>query len=255
MILDEILQATRARIAALPPQPDLEAAAAAAPPVRDFAAALTVPGLSVIAEIKRRSPSAGPIAPGLDPAVQAAEYVAGGAAAVSVLTEPDFFDGSPEDLRRVRAAVAVPVLRKDFILDRRQILEARALGADAVLLIVAALDRAALTDLHAAAADVGLAALVEAHTATEAETALEAGATVVGINNRDLTDFRTDLGVAEQLAPLLEGAAVIVAESGVSDPAGAARMAAAGYDAILVGEALVRAADPAALLAALRGTR
>ncbi len=252
MILERIIEATQARVAALPPEAVLAEAAAAAPPPRDFTAALQAPGLSVIAEIKRRSPSAGPIAPGLDPVDQAAAYVAGGAAAISVLTEPDFFDGSPEDLRRVRAAVPVPVLRKDFTVDPLQILEARAMGADAVLLIVAALDASQLGELHAAAAVQGMTALVEVHTVAEAEVALGAGAVVIGVNNRDLTTFHTDVAVSESLAPRLEGIAVTVAESGVSDPAGAARMAAAGDAASLVGEAWVRAGDPAALLAARR---
>ena len=251
-MLAPILDATRARIAALPPLGELEAAARGQAPTRDFAAALRADGLQVIAEIKRRSPSAGIITSELDAAVHAAAYVAGGAAAVSVLTEPAFFGGSLDDLRSVRATVDVPVLRKDFVLDAAQVWEARAVGADAVLLIVAALDRRMLEELLAVAAASGMAALVEVHTAEEADVALGAGAQVVGVNNRDLTTFVTDLSVAERVASRLPAQIVRVAESGVSDAAGAHRMRAAGYDAVLVGEALVRADDPARLVNELR---
>lgn len=254
MILTAILEATRARIAALPPLDELEALGRAQPPPRDFAAALQGAGLSVIAEIKRRSPSAGVIAADIQPAAQAAAYVAGGAAAISVLTEPDFFAGSLEDLNAVRAAVGVPVLRKDFVLDPAQVWEARAIGADAVLLIVAALTAAQLGELLAVAEDAGLAALVEVHTAAEADAAIAGGARIIGVNNRDLTTFVTDLAVAERLSVRLPAGVVRVAESGVSDVAGSQRMAAAGYDAILVGEALVRAPEPAALVRRLRAS-
>lgn len=253
VMLTSILEATQQRVAELPPLHELEAAGRARPAARDFAAALSGPGLSVIAEIKRRSPSAGVIAADIQPAAQAAAYVAGGAAAVSVLTEPRFFGGSLEDLGAVRAAVSVPVLRKDFVLDPSQVWESRAAGADAVLLIVAALVAPQLEELLCVAAAAGLAALVEVHTAAEVDRALAAGAEIVGVNNRDLATFVTDLGVAERLADRLPAAVVRVAESGVSDAAGSQRMAAAGYDAILVGEALVRAPDPAALVHALRG--
>ncbi len=205
----------------------------------------------MIAEIKRMSPSAGPIAPHLDPAKQAKLYENGGAAALSVLTEPHYFAGSLEDLQSARAAVDLPVLRKDFIVDELQIHEARAAGADAILLIVAALDRGQLSDLHAAGIGLGLDVLVEAHNQDEVEAANRCGANLVGVNNRDLHTFHTDLSTAETLAPLVVGT-VRVAESGVSSPAGAARMAAAGYHAILVGEALVRSDDPAGLVSALK---
>lgn len=251
-MLDEILDATRARVRHLDAG-HLRDAASAMGPTRDFPGALAVPGLSVIAEIKRRSPSAGVIAAGLDPSAQAARYVAGGAAAISVLTEPDFFDGSLDDLRAVRSAVEVPVLRKDFILEPVQIWESRAVGADAVLLVVAALDddtlRRLLDDAHA----VGMTALVEVHTAAEAARAVAAGARVVGVNNRNLATLETDLGTAETLAPDIADAAVRIAESGVSSPESAARMHRAGYDAVLVGEALARSEDPAALVKAFRG--
>lgn len=252
MMLEPILASTRHRIEALPPLGELKARAGDTPKPRDFAGALAAPGLSVVAEIKRRSPSAGAIAPDLDPVARVAAYVAGGASAISVLTEPEFFGGSLADLAAVRSVVDVPVLRKDFTLDDRQIWEARAGGADAVLLIVAALSRDRLRRLHDVVAEAGLAAVVEVHTAAEAETALALGADIVGVNNRDLTTFVTDLAVAEGIAPLLEGVRTTIGESGVSNPQGARRMAAAGYDAILVGEALVRSAQPAELLADLR---
>ncbi|MDJ0924956.1 MAG: indole-3-glycerol phosphate synthase TrpC [Acidimicrobiia bacterium] len=222
------------------------------PEVRHFANALARPGLQVIAEIKRRSPSAGDLAMHLDPVAQAAAYEAGGAAAISVLTEPDYFAGSLDDLRIVREAASLPVLRKDFIIDPRQVSESRSAGADALLLIVAALEPALLEHLLAECERVEMAALVEVHNETEARLAVDVGARIIGVNNRDLVTFRTDLEVAERLAGLLPSDGVLVAESGVSTPAGAGRMAAAGYDAILVGEALVTAADPAELLRQLR---
>jgi indole-3-glycerol phosphate synthase len=254
-VLDTILDSTRRRIEPLVSRlDDLVASAATAPSVRGFGEALAADGLQVIAEIKRRSPSAGSLAPGMDPAAQAKHYVAGGAAAISVLTEPEFFDGSLDDLRAVREAVDVPVLRKDFTLHAAQIWEARAAGADAVLLIVAALDDDGLQHLLGVAAAAGLDALVEAHTLDEARRAEAAGARILGVNNRDLTTFVTDLRIAERIGGEIH-ADVLVAESGVSDPAGAARMAASGYDAILVGEALVRADDPAVLVSALKAAR
>lgn len=253
-MLDHILDRTRERVDALAPlEHSLRQAARSAPAVRDFEDALRSSGLAVVAEIKRRSPSAGVLAPALDPAEQAAAYVAGGAAAISVLTEPEFFSGTLEDLRAVRTAVEVPVLRKDFTLHPAQIWEARAAGADAVLLIVAALSDEELRALLAVARETGMAALVEAHTPDEALRAVTAGAPLIGVNNRDLTTFVTDLTTAESIAPLLPAGVVRVAESGVSTAEGAARMRRAGYHAILVGEALVRATDPAALVSRLRG--
>ncbi len=220
--------------------------------MRDLVAALEQPGLQVIAEIKRRSPSAGDIAIDLDAAGQASAYVSGGAAAISVLTEPYFFAGSVEDLRSVRAEVDVPVLRKDFVVDVRQVWEARLIGADVVLLIAAVVGHD-LGPLLESANQARIAALVEVHTEAEAASAVAAGAKIIGVNNRDLTTFQTDLAVAERIATALPLDVVRVGESGVSDVAGARRMAAAGYDAILVGEALVRAGDPAGLLRSLRG--
>jgi indole-3-glycerol phosphate synthase len=247
-MLDEILESTRARL-----RRDGVDACGEAPTKREFAAALALPGLQVIAEIKRRSPSAGNLAMGLDPVTQAVSYERGGAAAISVLTEPEYFGGSLHDLRAVRDAVSLPIIRKDFIVDPRQIAESRSAGADALLLIVAALDVGLLGELLAECRVVGIEALVEAHNIEEAGVAVAVGANVIGVNNRDLKTFRTDLAVAEGVAPSLPQRRVLVAESGVSTPAGAGRMANAGYDAILVGEALVTSLDPATLIRDLRG--
>lgn len=253
LMLDQILESTRTRVTALAGRAaTLQGAAAEAPAPRSLAAALRTPGLAIIAEIKRRSPSAGEIAPGLDAPRRAKRYVDGGAAAISVLTEPEYFAGSLADLRAVRDAVPVPVLRKDFVVDPVQIWEARAAGADAVLLIVAALDPFLLEQLLAAVATTGMEALVEAHTAQEVETAVTAGAQIIGVNNRDLVTFVTELAVAEAIAPSIPDGVVTVAESGVSSAAGAARMATSGYDAILVGEAAVRSNDPESFIFGLR---
>ncbi len=255
-MLDRILTSAAIRAIEATGRIDVfRSAAARMPASRSLADALSGPGLGVIAEIKRRSPSRGVIDAGLDPPAQARAYVEGGADAISVLTEPEFFDGSMVDLEQVRSAVDVPVLRKDFTLQPAQIWEARAGGADAVLLIVAALTQQDLERLIAVAGDVGLDAIVETHDGGEVERALAAGAGIIGVNNRDLTTFRTDLGVAETLVGSLPEGVVTIAESGVSDPAGAARMARAGYDAILVGEALVRSNDPAGLVASLKDQR
>ena len=255
-ILDDILAVAddRARNADLE-LPDLIERAGLQPPVRGFRHALGADGLSVIAEIKRRSPSAGVIASQLDPVVQAISYEAGGAAAISVLTEPEFFSGSLADLEAVRSAVSVPVLRKDFTLNAAQIWEARAAGADAVLLIVAALDDDTLKSLVATADDVGIDAIVEAHTVQEVDRAAAASARIIGVNNRDLATFVTDLSIAENAAASIPAGIVAVGESGVSSRDGATRMRAAGYDAILVGEALVRHPQPAEFVAELRSAQ
>lgn len=251
-MLNEILAATRTRIADLN-QSELTAQAREMETPRPFSDALAASGLAVVAEVKRRSPSRGELAPGLDPVAQARAYVEGGAAAISVLTDEEFFGGSIADLEAVRRAVDVPVLRKDFIIDPRQIWESRVAGADAVLLIVAALSDDLLAGLLAEASEAQLGTLVEVHYPAEAERALAAGASVIGVNNRDLATFEVDLEVARRLAPLLAGRAITIAESGISNPADAAAMAAAGYDAVLVGEALVTAAEPSELVASLRG--
>ncbi|MCL1598593.1 MAG: indole-3-glycerol phosphate synthase TrpC [Actinomycetia bacterium] len=255
-MLDEILTTAAARAAEATAHIDAyRSESTAMPQARSLAGALAGPGIAVIAEIKRRSPSRGVIDANLDPAARARAYVEGGADAISVLTEPEFFDGSMEDLDRVRSVVDVPVLRKDFTLAPSQIWEARAGGADAVLLIVAALSQGELEELISVANDVGVDAIVEAHASGELERAVAAGARIIGVNNRNLATFETDLGVAEGLAGSLRDGVVTIAESGVSSPEGAARMARAGYDAILVGEALVRSLDPAGLVKSLKGRR
>ena len=235
------------------PLPAVQAAAVAAPTPRSLrqAARRGPSGPRVIGEVKRRSPSRGDLRPDLDPAALAGAYAAGGAAAVSVLTEPRHFAGSPEDLRAVRAAVDLPVLRKDFVSTPYQVWESRAWGADAVLLIVAALDRAALAGLLGEAAAAGLDALVEVHTRAEVEAAAAAGATLIGVNARDLATLRVDPGRFAAVRTALPGRAILVAESGIRTPADVAAAAAAGADAVLVGETLVRARDPAAAVAEL----
>lgn len=207
--------------------------------------------LAVIGEVKRSSPSVGTIVADVDPAAQAAAYATAGAAGISVLTERDHFRGSLDDLASVRQAVVVPVLRKDFIVDHRQLDIARARGADAVLLIAAIHDDAALAELVAHAHQLELEVLLEVHDEHELERAIATDADAIGINNRDLRTFVVDLGTTERLAPLVTGARPIVAESGVRTPEHAARMRAAGVDALLVGEALMRAAEPGRMLRAL----
>jgi indole-3-glycerol phosphate synthase len=238
-----------ARRAALPER-ELAARARDAAPPRGFDAALSARGgpLRVIAEVKRASPSAGAIQTGLDAAAQARRYTDAGAACVSVLTDGPGFGGSLEDLATVRAAVGVPLLRKDFVLDRYQLLEARAHGADAALLIVAALGDDRLRTLLEGCAGLGLSALVEVHDEPELETALVAGARLVGVNNRDLRTFAVDLAVSERLLPLLPEDVKGVAESGIRSPADARRLHRSGAANLLVGEALVRAEDPGRLL-------
>jgi indole-3-glycerol phosphate synthase len=233
----------------------VRAVAAELPAARGLAAAVRrgPDGPRVVAEVKRRSPSRGDIRVDLDPAALAAAYAAGGASAVSVLTEPHHFAGSPDDLLAVRAAVELPVLRKDFITSAYQVWEARAWGADAVLLIVAALDRPALRELLEEAAAAGLDALVEVHTLPEAEAAAAAGATLVGVNARDLATLEVDPGRFAAVRQALPAGTVLVAESGIRDRADVQAAAGAGADAVLVGETLVRAADPAAAVRALLG--
>lgn len=251
--LEGILARKREEVAArraTEPDGELEARARAAPPPRGFEAALSLAGgpARIIAEVKRASPSAGAIAAGLDAPAQARRYAAAGAAAISVLTDGPGFGGSLADLAAVRAAVDVPLLRKDFVVDRYQLLEARAAGADAALLIVAALGDDALRALLDDCAALGLAALVEVHDAAEADRALAAGARIVGVNNRDLHTFAVDLAASERILPRLPAGVRGVAESGVRSPEDARRLRRAGAANLLVGEALVRAADPGALI-------
>ena len=222
-----------------------------------FEAALTAPGRpNVIAECKRRSPSRGILRRDYRPGAIAAAYERNGAAAVSVLTEPTFFDGSLDHLREVRAAVGIPVLRKDFIVAPYQLLEAAAAGADAVLLIAAALDGAELGALHARAAELGLGVLVEVHDADELDRAARAGARVVGVNNRNLRTLAVDVEASQRLAGKLPADAIGVAESGLRTSADLVRLGAAGYSAFLIGEAFMTAPDPGdALRELLAGAR
>src|SRR5204863_583150 len=253
-VLDDILASKRDEVTLLH-RPEvrnlLRSEALGAPPPRDFAAALRPEhgNLAVVAEIKRRSPSKGDLAPDLDPAVTAKAYAAGGAACLSVLTDQHYFGGTVDDLQAARAVCELPVIRKDFTVDEVQVYEARAIGADAILLIVAAIhDDALLADLHALAIALGLGVLVEAHDAGEVERALRAGARVVGVNSRDLSTFGEDLVRATGLSTTIPPEVIAVAESAIRSADDSRRAAAAGFDAILVGEALVRADDPAALV-------
>jgi indole-3-glycerol phosphate synthase len=227
-------------------------AAQASPAGYRFEQALAAHGqVNVIAECKRRSPSKGVLMAEYDPAVIAAKYECGGAAAISVLTEPTFFDGSLDHLRAVRASVSIPLLRKDFIVDEYQLLEARAAGADAVLLIVAALDEPALTRLQARAADMGLAALVEVHDEAELVRAVDAGARVVGVNNRNLRTLRVDVDASYRLAARVPRDVVAVSESGLQSRDDLERLSAAGYRAFLIGERFMTDPDPATAIAEL----
>ena len=258
--LDAILEAHRARAAADGRDLDeLVERAMALEPCRPFVAALSaVSGggeLAVIAEVKRRSPSKGDLRADLDPAATAASYEAGGAAAISVLTDGPHFGGSADDLRAARAAVSLPVLRKDFTVDVRDVVDARLMGADCVLLIAAALDDDELAACHTMASTIGIGALVEVHDEREAERAVAVGASLVGVNQRDLVTFEVDTARAVRVAPKLPDGVVRVAESGVTGPADAAVLAGAGYHAVLVGEHLVRAGDPAGAVTVLRRAR
>ena len=220
---------------------------------RGFQAALSQPGRHVIAEVKRASPSQGVIRQDFDPVRIASGYQAHGASALSVVTEERFFDGSLRYLSDIQAEVSLPLLRKDFVIDAYQLVEARSYGADAVLLICAILDAGELATLHAEARSLSLDVLVEVHSESELETALEAGASLVGINNRDLRTFRVDLGVAEALLPRIPSHALAVCESGIKDLRQVERLEASGGRIFLVGETLMRAPDPGARLAELLG--
>jgi indole-3-glycerol phosphate synthase len=247
-VLDEIVANTRAEVArrrSSIPQGTLERQCGAAPPARDFEGALRPsPGtVRLIAEVKKASPSRGVLARDLDPVTLATTYATHGAHAISVLTDEKYFHGSLDDLRRVRAAVDVPLLRKDFTIDEYQLWEARAVGADAVLLIIAILEPSHLRDLVAAAKGIGLAALVECHTAAEVDAALAADARIIGINNRDLRTFETRIETTLELLPRVPPGPIVVSESGFVDPAQVRRVVAAGAHAILVGEGLVTAGD------------
>ena len=254
-ILDEIVREKRAEVGRLAPWAGaLRKQAEGMPAPRDFASALRGPkGVALIAEVKRKSPSAGWIRRDLNAAGLASAYAYGGASAISVLTDEANFGGTREDLEAVRGAVEVPVLRKDFLVEPVQVYESRAMGADAVLLIVRILEDGRLRELLALARELGMAALVETHDEAELERALSVGADIVGINNRDLKRFETDLAVGERLAPGIPADVVVVGESGIESAADVDRMGAAGVDAVLVGESLVRADDPVAAVEALVG--
>jgi indole-3-glycerol phosphate synthase len=255
-LLAAIVAATRTRVATrrLTVSPAaLDGRIARQSPPRGFRRALSRSGLNVIAECKRRSPSRGLLLAAYVPADIARGYASAGAAAVSVLTEPTFFDGALAHLEAVRDAVSLPILRKDFILDEYQVLEARAAGADAVLLIVAALDDSQLAALKAAAIAVGLDVLVEVHDDGELDRALAAGADLVGVNNRSLKTLDVDVDASRRLAPRIPADVVAVAESGLRTREDLERLGQLGYRAFLVGERLMATSDPGAALAALIG--
>ncbi|WP_051367331.1 indole-3-glycerol phosphate synthase TrpC [Hamadaea tsunoensis] len=246
-VLDEIVAGVREDVEARQnavPLEEVRRRAEAAPPPLDAYEALRRPGVGVIAEVKRSSPSKGALADIPDPAELAGEYAAGGARCVSVLTEGRWFGGSLDDLAAVRAKIEIPVLRKDFIVSAYQVHEARAYGADLVLLIVAALDQKVLTGLLDRIESLGMTALVEVHTEEEADRALEAGARVIGVNARDLRTLEVDRSVFERIAPGLPNQVVKIAESGVRGPLDLIRYASAGADAVLVGEGLVTQKSP-----------
>jgi indole-3-glycerol phosphate synthase len=252
-VLDRIVAAHR-RAAATDTRTldQLERAALTGRPVRPFRAALGAPGMSVIAEIKRRSPSKGDLAPDLEPAVLAKAYADGGADCLSVLTDTEFFGGSADDLAAARVAVDLPLLRKDFTVAEADVYDARAMGADAILLIVAALTAAELSTLRLLAQELEMASLVEVHDEDELQRALDAGAKLVGVNQRDLRTFEVDRARAERLAEAMPPGVVKVAESGIRDVDDVRRLAASGYDAVLVGESLVTSHDPAAAVRTLK---
>lgn len=251
LVADARRQTERAR--AVRALTELSALAAAAPAPRDFAAALRAPGLGVIAEMKPRSPSKGPLTDDYRPAERARAYQEGGAAALSVLTHEDGFGGTPADLAAARAEAGIPVLRKDFIVDEYQVVEARAHGADALLLIVAALTEQRLAELLAATRQLGMDALVEVHDAAEVDTALAVGATVIGVNHRNLRTFALDRSLSGRLRGRVGSDRIMVGESGVRGARDARELAQAGVDAVLVGELLMRAEHPSAVIKELTG--
>ena len=246
MILDEIVAYKRGELAqrkAELPLADVMARARQEPPPRDFEGALRAPGISLIAEVKKASPSKGLLCPDFDPVRIATAYRDGGAAAISVLTDEHFFQGSLTHLTTVREHVELPVLRKDFLFDPYQVYEARAAGADAALLIVGILDDGLLRELHDLVGELGLAALVEVHDEGELERALGAGARIIGINNRDLRTFQVDLGTTGRLRALVPDDCVVVAESGIHTRSHVEQLREWRVDAMLVGESLVTSGD------------
>ena len=253
--LDRIVAAHRATAADDTRSPDdLIERARACPPPRGFRAALAAEeSIAVISEIKRRSPSKGDLFVDLDPGELARAYESGGASCLSVLTDEDWFGGSADDLGAARGAVSLPVLRKDFTVDARDVADARLMGADCILLIVSALDAAELADLTALARELQLDVLVEIHDEAELERGLAVGADLVGVNQRDLFTFEVDHARAQRMAPQMPAGVVRVAESGVRHRADAEALGEAGYHALLVGETLVTSGDPAREIRRLRG--
>jgi len=257
-LLGAIVAATRTRVRQASSRlsaADLERRAGKMPPTRGFRAALAAPGLRVIAECKRRSPSRGVLCAAYDPVAIARRYADAGAAAISVLTEPTFFDGALAHLTAIRDAVALPLLRKDFVVDDYQLLEARAAGADAVLLIVAALDQSELVRLQSRAWELGLAALIEVHDDAELVRAVESGARLIGVNNRNLRTLAVDVSASDRLAVKMPAGVVGVSESGLQTRGDLERLAAAGYRAFLIGERFMTDPDPASAIAELIGGR
>ena len=254
-ILERIVETKRHEVEGLKERVvELRAAAESAEPPRGFLDAVSVGGsVAVIAEIKKRSPGAGAIRPDLDPLQLAAVYEAGGAAALSVLTDRDYFGGCLEDLSAARARVALPVIRKDFVLDESQIYEARAAGADAILLIVRILDDTRLRALRVLAEELGMTALMEAHDAVEVDRALAAGARLLGVNNRNLRTFETKLAVTLSLLQGIPDDVALVSESGIRTREDVRLLGEQGVDAVLVGESLLRQDDPGAGVSALAG--
>ncbi|CAN5125038.1 MAG: indole-3-glycerol phosphate synthase TrpC [Nocardioides sp.] len=255
-VLDEIIVGVREDLAgrvAHRPLREVRAALADVDPAKDPMPTFRTAGSSVIAEVKRRSPSKGPLADIEDPADLAADYEAGGAAAISVLTEQRRFGGSLADLVAVRARVEVPILRKDFVVDPYQLVEARAAGADLALLIVAALDDDQLTRLYDQARELGLSVLVEVHDESETERAVALGADLIGVNARNLKTLAVDNETFSRLAPLVPDDRVKVAESGIGGPEDVARFVAEGARVVLVGEALVKDGDPRAAVRSMTG--
>ena len=257
MILEDIAAYTRTRVEALKKKKSLYAVrdeAEGRPEGKDFQAALSAPGLSVIAELKQASPSKGLIAPDFERIFldKAKHYEEGGAAAISCLTEPKFFLGSDEYLQQARAAVELPILRKDFTIDEYQIYEAKCIGADAVLLICSLLSQNQLVEYLCQAHELGLSALVEAHDADEVQAALAAGASIIGVNNRNLKDFTVNPLNSLRLREQIPDDKIFVAESGITKASDCVGLKAAGVQAVLVGEALMRSLNPAAMLKEMR---
>lgn len=254
--LEPLVSAAQQRVSALrSSRQELERRASAAPPAPPFGERCADGTIGVIAEVKRRSPSAGAIHETLDPVAHARAYADGGAVAISVLTEPAFFGGSLDDLRRIAAAVPLPVVRKDFLLEELQLVEARAAGAAAVLVIVRILEPRRVRSLVRAAQDLGLAALVEVHSPGELEIAVSAGARFIGVNSRDLDSFTIDRGAAERLLAQVPSDVVAIAESAIAERSDVERVAAAGADHVLVGTAVARLADPRAAVRGLCGVQ